>query len=267
MRQIQGELRKLTHPLVLGSIVAAAVATSALQAGHVEDPYPGPSLVDVAGCLRIGFLQHATTIGFVLAGVIAAVGTADEAGRGALSDTFIREPRRRRVAGIKLATTVLGLLISVLVTTVSLLVTRFVLAAQGTTAPAMSRSHVTDTFIDVGASLPILALAAAIALVVASLTRSVIATIVVTATVFYLPLTILQDAIVWITPTRWIVEWLHLDPFGAGVDYLANDSVYDHRGAAAAAGGALIGLALIALTIALPHLLSRAALRANERNA
>lgn len=266
-RQIQGELRKLAHPLVVVSILAAAAATSALQAGHVDDPYPGPSLADTAGCLRIAFLQHATTIGFVLAGVIAAVGTADEAGRGALADTFIREPRRRRVAAIKLTTTALGLLASALITTASLLLTRFLLATQGTTAPAASQSRVTDTLIDVGASLPILMLEAAIALAVASLTRSVIATIAITATVFYLPLTILQDAIVWATPTRWVVEWLHLDPYGAGVDYLANDSVYDHRGPAAVAGGTLIGVAVIGLAVAMPHLLARAAIRANERNA
>jgi hypothetical protein len=265
--QIRGELRKLTHPLVALALLGVAAGTSALQASHVTDPYPGPSIRDLAGCLRIAFLQHATTLGFVMAAVLAAVGTADEAGRGALADTLIQEPRRRRVATVKLTTITLGMLASIATTTISLLITRAVLAAQGTHAPPASASGLNATLIDLGCSLPVLLLASAIALALALLTRSVIATIAVTATVFYLPLTLLQDAIFWATPTRWIVEWLHLDPFGEGVDYIADNSPYDHRSAPALAGGLLILTALTALVAVMPRLLSRAVTRSNERHA
>lgn len=264
--QIRGECRKLTHPLVGLVLAATSGSICALQASHINDPYPGPSIIDLSGCLRIAFLQHATTLGFLLAGVLAAAGTADEAGRGALAGVLIHEPNRRRVAAIKLVTIVLGLLASTTLTTVALLTTRFIGSEQGTTPPVISRSRLTDTLIDIGASLPVFILVAAISLAVALLTRSVIATIAITATVFFLPLTILQDAVTWATPTRWIVEWLHLDPFGAGVDYLANDSVYDRRGSAAFAGGLLIDIALVTLAVATPTMLSHAVAQPNERN-
>lgn len=266
-RQLRGELRKLAHPLVALTMLGTAVGISALQASHVTNPYPGPSIIDLAGCLRIAFLQHATTLGFVNAAVLAGVGTADEAGRGALADMLIREPRRRRVANIKLLTIVLGMLVSIATTTIALLITRAVLSAQGTRPPTVSRSHLDGTLIDVGAAIPLLVLAAALALALALLTRSVIATIAVTATVFYLPLTLLQDAIFWATPTRWAVEWLHLDPFGEGVDYIADNSPYDNRGTPALVAGLLIAAALAALITATPALISRAVSRPNERNA
>ncbi len=141
------------------------------------------------------------------------------------------------------------------------------LAAQGRHAPSVSESHPAATIIDVACSLPVLLLASAIAMAVALLTRSTIATVVVTGTVFYLPLTILQDAIFWATPTRWVVEWLHLDPFGEGVDYIADNSPYDHRGAPAVAAGLLILTALIVIAAVLPLLVTRAVTRPNERNA
>ena len=266
-RQVRGEARKLVHPLVALVLTAIAASTCALQAAHLVQPYPGPSLVDVTGCLRIAFLQHATTLGFLLAGVLAAIGTADEAGRGALGDVLLREPSRRRVALVKLTTMMVGMLASVSASTVALLITRTVLLGRGDTAPTVSRSALAPTLIDIGAALPVLVLGAVLALAIALLSGSVIATIALTVTVFYLPLTILQDGIVWAAPTRWIIEWLHLDPFGAGVDYLANNSVYDHRGPAAIAGALLIVTGIAALVASTPRLVSRAASRANERNA
>lgn len=265
--QIRGELRKLTHPLVGLTLLGIAAGTSALQASHVTDPYPGPSMRDVAGCLRIAFLQHATALGFLTAAVLAAVGTADEAGCGALADMLIQEPRRRRVAVIKLLTIVLGLLVSITLTTIGLLFTRAVLGGKGIHAPPVAASDFQGTLIDVSSSLPVIVLAASLALTLALLTRSVIATIAITATIFWLPLGILGDAIVWATPTRWVVEWLHLDPFGEGVDYIANNSPYDQRGAPAVAAGLLILTALIALAAILPALVGRAVTRSNERNA
>jgi hypothetical protein len=266
-RQVRGELRKLVHPLVALAIAAIAVSTCALQASHINQPYPGPSIIDLSGCLRIAFLQHATTFGFLLAGVLAAVGTADEAGRGALADVLLHEPSRLRLAVLKSTTITLGMIASVAVSTVALLITRAILSGQGNAAPVVSKSPFPATLIDVGGAFPVLVLSAALALVIALLTRSVIATVALTVTAFYLPLTILQDAVMWATPTRWIIEWLHLDPFGAGVDYLANNSVYEHRGHAAVAGGLLIASGVAALSASTPTLLSRAVTRSNERNA
>src|SRR5579875_1204194 len=265
-RQVRGELRKQVHPLVGLTSLCVGIATSALQAAHLSDPYPGPSIRDVAGELRIAFLQHSTTLGFVYAGVLAAVGTADEAGRGALADVLLREPRRRRVTLMKSAAVYLGLLGSVVLTFVGLAVTHGVLAAQGVTAPPMSRSSLSDMAIDVGCSLPVLALAATTSAAIALATRSILATIVLTITVFYLPLTVLQDEIFWATPTRWIVEWLHLDPFGEGVDYLADNSPYDHRGVPAFVGGCLIVMLVVVLAGAMPAIISRSVQRANQRH-
>ena len=76
----------------------------------------GPSLYDLGGCFRIAALQHATAIGFVLAGVVAGVGTAEEAGSGALSDMALREPRRARLVLVKAVAISLTLVASMLLT-------------------------------------------------------------------------------------------------------------------------------------------------------
>ncbi|MDQ1721760.1 MAG: hypothetical protein QOI26_1494, partial [Pseudonocardiales bacterium] len=122
-----------------------------------------------------------------------------------------------------------------------------------------------DTGIDLACSLLVIPLASMIAMVVALLTRSIIATIVVVATMFYLPLTLLQDWIFWVTPTRWVVEWLHLDPFGEGVDYIADNSPFDRRSAPALIAGLLIVGTTLALGPLSKHLLSRAVLRPTEQ--
>jgi hypothetical protein len=246
-RQLRGELRKLWHPLVALSVLCAAAVVCAMQAANVRAPYPGPSMADVSGCLRIAFLQHATAVGFVLAGVLAAFGTAEELGSGAIADTLVREPRRGRVLVLKSTAVCCALLASTLLATAALWLTGSLERAQGVRFAKVAGSTWTAALTDVSASLLVIPLASAVAVVLALVTRSTIATVITTGAVFALPLAILQDAFVWLTPTRWIVEWLHLDPLGQGVDYLANNSAYDHRAGPAFISGALIVLSTVAL--------------------
>ena len=263
-RQLKGELRKLLHPLVALAVVAAAIGMSLLQVAHDGNPYPGPSMADGLGCLRIAALQHATSLGFLLAAVVAAVSTASEAGSGALADLLLREPRRGRVVLLKLTSSIVCLFGSLAISALTLWVTSIVVRANGTVLPAVGRSTTRSTVIDVACSLLVVVLAAALSFAVALLTRSLLATIVIVAVSFYLPLTLLQDWIFWITPTRWVVEWLHLDPFGEGVDYIADNSPFDHRGTPAAVGGLLIALAAAGLIAVSKPLLDRAVLRPTE---
>jgi hypothetical protein len=263
-RQIRAELRKLLHPLVALAVVTVAIGISLLQVAHDANPYPGPSLADGLGCIRIAALHHATSVGFLLAGVVAAVSTASEASSGALADLLIREPRRGRVVSIKLVSSLICLLGSLALSAVALWVTSVVVRANGTVLPSNGRSTVGGTVIDVACSLLVVALAAVLSFVVALATRSVLATIVVVAALFYLPLTLLQDQIFWITPTRWVVEWLHLDPFGQGVDYIADNSPFDHRGMPALIGGLLIVLAIAGLTAWSKPLMGHVVLRPTE---
>ncbi|MFL6162714.1 MAG: hypothetical protein ACJ74U_10850 [Jatrophihabitantaceae bacterium] len=263
-RQVKGELRKLLHPLVALAVVAVAIGISLLQVAHDGNPYPGPSLADGLGCIRIASLQHATSLGFLLAAVVAAVGTASEAGSGALADLLLREPRRGRVVLMKLTSSIVCLLGSLAISTIALWVTSVIVRANGTFLSPVGRSTARSTVIDVACSLLVVVLAAALSFVVALLTRSILATIVVVAVIFYLPLTLLQDSIFWVTPTRWVVEWLHLDPFGEGVDYIADNSPFDHRGMPSAVGGLLIALALIGLLAWSKPLLGRVVLRPTE---
>jgi len=264
--QLRGELRKLWHPVVALAIIVAAGAICSLQASHARDPYPGPSLVDLTGCLRIAALQHATTIGFVLAGVLAGLGTADEAGSGAIADTILREPRRPRVVLLKLVTSCAALFGSVLLTTLALRITGMLLRAQSVPLSARSGSGAGDTVLDVACAAPAIILAAVLGLTFALLTRSALATIVLTTALFVLPLTILQDSVLWLSPTRWIVEWLHLDPFGQGVDYLADNSPFDHRGLAALVSGLLIAATIAILSAMAGPLLSWAIVRPTEHD-
>jgi hypothetical protein len=69
------------------------------------------------------FLQHATAVGFVLAGVLAGFGTADELATGAIADTLLREPRRQRLVAVKTLARLALLLTSALITTVGLYIT------------------------------------------------------------------------------------------------------------------------------------------------
>ena len=264
-RQLIGETRKLWHPLVAMSLLSAAAAVCALQALHVHESYPGPSLYDLGGCFRIAALQHATAIGFVLAGVVAGVGTAEEAGSGALSDMALREPRRARLVLVKAVAISLTLVASMLLTTVSLWATSFLMRLAGTHISPRGNSPVGDTLIDVSCSLLVIAFAAAVSLPIALVARSIIATVALVAASFYLPLTILQERLLWATPTRWITEWLHLDPFGQGADYVGDNSPYDHRGVPAVISGLLLLAATVALLAISCPLLSRTLLRRTEQ--
>ena len=114
-------------------------------------------------------------------------------------------------------------------------------------------------------SLLVIAFAAAVSLPIALVARSIIATVALVAASFYLPLTILQERLLWATPTRWITEWLHLDPFGQGADYVGDNSPYDHRGVPAVISGLLLLAATVALLAISCPLLSRTLLRRTEQ--
>ncbi len=112
---------------------------------------------------------------------------------------------------------------------------------------------------DAGCSLLVILFIALLSVTLGLLTRSAIATIVLSIAIYFLPLTILDSSILWVTPTRWVVEWLQLDPFGEGVDYLGDNSAYDYRGAPAAAGGLLLLAACVVLCWFSARLMNRAA--------
>jgi hypothetical protein len=241
VRQLGSEGRKVAHPLPVGVIVATSCVICLLQWKHASSPYPGPSVADLSGCVRIASLQYATSLGFVVSGAVAAMNTADELSTGSISDALMYEPRRSRLAILKISSVFATLLTAWLVAIAGLWITGSLLRGNGVAFSQLSRSSLTSTVVDVAASLPVMIFIASVGVTVALLTRSQVVTIVLTPALFALPLPILGDRILWAWPTRWIVEWLHLDPFGNGVDYLADISPYDHRGLAAVFGGCALG--------------------------
>lgn len=265
LRQVRGEVRKFAHPLVPIVVATVAATICLLQARHVHDPYPGPSLIDVTGRARISALQLTTTLGFLLVGTLAGVGTAEEASNGSLAEVLLREPRRLRVALAKTVAMVAALTVSGLLICVAQWTTQIWLASQGTRPPTHSHSSVGAFLTDAGAALPVLVLMSLIALVIALASGSLLGTIALTTALFVMPLSVLQEPLLWATPTRWIVEWMHLDPFGQGVDYLADNSPHDSRGAAAWTAGVLI-VALSGCLIGLfVRLIGARAVRPTER--
>jgi hypothetical protein len=265
LRQLASEGRKLIHPLPIVAILATTTIICLLQWAHRASPYPGPSITDLTGCVRIASLQYGTTLGFVLAGVVAAMNTAEELSTGSINDALLREPRRQRLAVLKISVVFGVLVIAWAIAIASLWLTSWLLRAHGTDFARISRSSVAAMCIDASASLLAMAFAAVLGVTVAMLTRSQVVSIILTPALFAIPLTILSDRIFWAWPTRWIVEWLHLDPFGNGVDYLADISPYDYRGTPAVAGGLALAFSALVLIAFSGRLLDRASLLTGER--
>lgn len=261
VRQVRAELRKAWHPLLAVTLVVGAAVSALLQQlSNGLAPYPGPSIVDVTGCLRIAALQHDTTIGFAIAAVAAGVGTADEASTGALREALLFEPRRRRLFAVKSVAVALILAFSLVLTAATLWVCGLIAPVRRDSPSSIQRtSSVTSALVDLARSVPVVCLIAVIVVGLALLLRSVIATLAASVALFVLPLTVLELPVMWLTPSRWIVEWLHLEPFGEGVDYLAVNSPFDRWGRPAlASGAAIVTLTLTILTVGSTRLISNA---------
>lgn len=235
-----------------------------MQLTNLGAPYPGPSVVDWTGCVRIAALQHATTLGFVIGAVGSACSTSDEAAGGSLAQSLLAEPRAARLAILKAAALFVALLGSAGLATIALFAAGRIASATGRGAPIASRSSVHAALVDGAAALPVLLLIAAGSVLVALALRSPVATVVVVVAIFVLPLQVLDLQILWATPTRWIVEWLHLDPFGQGVDYIGDNSPYDQRGWPAAIGGLCIAGSICASLILSGRFLRRAVVSASQ---
>ncbi|MGI8809862.1 MAG: hypothetical protein ACR2KK_18875 [Acidimicrobiales bacterium] len=241
-RQLRAELRKLVHPLTGLAVAAACAICVGLQLSNADTPYPGPSLVDVTGAVRIAALQFGTTIGFCLAALFAAVGTASDLWAGTVAQALLSEPRRLRLAALKIAALAVTLMAAMATLALTLAVSGFVARRfGGVNFPSQATTSVGAAATETAAALLIVVFAATISVLVAFGVRSPLATAVVPIALYLVPYPLTRAAVGWALPTRWTIELLHLDPFGRGVDYLVVlNSPFDRRGAPALVAGALL---------------------------
>jgi ABC-type transport system involved in multi-copper enzyme maturation permease subunit len=224
-RQLKSELGKLAHPVFALSLLGAALVASAAQIANGRTPYPAPSSADLTGSLWIAADQLSSTLGFVIGGFAAAIGTASEIRSGTLELVLLHEPRRARLIALKIAASFAALLFSLLAMTAVLRISAIVAASLGHPITQTASAGLGDASSHAIRFLVVAALIASIATLVAVASGSEIATIAVTTSAFAIPLLLLgAKTVSLLLPSRWIINWMYYDPFGAYVDYFASDS-------------------------------------------
>jgi hypothetical protein len=227
-RQVATETRKLFHPAVALSILAAAAVAAYLQVTNLSTPYPPPSGADLSGSTWIAAEQLSSTLGFFVVAVCAAVGTASELETGVLEVALLYEPRRSRQVVARIAAMVVALTVALVC--MALVVWLSVAVAEYRGSQASGDGAAWSTALLTVARFSVVALSAsALATLVALLIPSEVASTITTVSVFVVPgllqrLPSLRPLILaW-----WIERWMNYDSLGRGVDYLAGDSTLDH---------------------------------------
>ena len=257
-------MRKAANPVVGGAIVAAAAYAAYSQLRTRPQPLaPSPSPLDLTGAVRIACDQHATLIGFVLAGIVAGFATAEEAESGAIDHAFLAQSSLWRIWFARLAAVLVVLVTSLVVTAVSVrIASHWIDWSAGSYLNHHSGAGV--MFADLGATAIILCFVASLATCLALITRSTLLTVGASVVILILPTAVYSPVVDWLTPTGWIVEALHLVDFGGGgIDYvLSLQSFYDRRGTLALVSIGLLATSSVVLGAAGVFLLRR--LRSHE---
>lgn len=256
-RQLRAELRKLLHPELGVTVVGVAAFAAYLQLTNARTPYPPPSSADLPGSFWIAADQLASTLGFLVGGMAAAVGTAAESASGTLELVLLHEPRRLRLVLLKIAACFGVIVASVPVVAIVLRASAMGAAALGHPMTQTAGAPWSETFAAWSRFLLVAAFIAALATLVAVATRSPLATVATTTAAFAIPLLLLSaETLRVFFPSWWIINWMHFDPFGFYVDYLASMSKLDDPSMPA---GFVIALATVACALAAWRLARRPA--------
>jgi hypothetical protein len=254
VRQIRAEVCKLLHPALFGTVLWCAIVAAYMQLHNAEPAPPvgvpapsGPGPLDVAGAVQIAALQTTSTLGFLVASVAAAVGTASEADAGLLPWLRTFEPRAGRLVLVKAVAGALVLLASLVTTAVVVYVGAACANLVGVRMPPDGPTAWASTAGTLVAALPVIAFASVVTIAIAVVVRAPTAVAIVGVCVFALPLLALRiSAVTYGTPTRWIIEVMQYDASGLGRDYLAGDAA---DASMRWTSGALVLGATLALTV------------------
>lgn len=245
-RRLRAELRKAASPVVCLAIVLVSTLATVMQVRDQHPNYPAPSPIDMTGALRIAFMQHSTAAGFALVGLAAGFGSAEEAGNGSMVHACMAEPSAWRCWVRRVGAIVLIALASICLTTLAVRVTSRWSACQDDCPPSV-RSVQLAVLGDGASALLSIVFAAALATALGLMIKSTLLTVASTITIFLVPTAFLGQPHSWGTPTKWITELLHLDPFGLGVDYIGGQAAADQRSAAAVTGALLLAASIVCL--------------------
>jgi hypothetical protein len=242
VRRLRGELRCLVHPATVVAVLGVALGSCLAQASTSGADLRPPSPIDVPGSLRIATQHHASTLGFVLVGAMAAVTTGTEVRIGAvglrrLADHRIGHLWLRRVGAMLLAATA-----SIVLTTCAVWATRSVTACREG-CPMGSASSWAAAGTDLVASVVVLAFAASLATAIAVRLGSELATLVVTVAIYAIPVNRIGSSYAWALPTKWVAQAMQFEPYGLGSDYTGGAAATAQRGPEAAVA---VGLLLLA---------------------
>lgn len=248
LRRFRAEARKLVTPALPVAVIAAVGVIVFMQArGDVSEDL-SPTRVDVSGGLRIASMQLATIVGFALVGLLASLSIGDEAGNGsivfaAIADSHYLNLVVRRVVLLVAVSSVVLIVGALLVRTTD----RWVQCEFATCV--QQRSSVGGALADVASALLVLVFASCISIAIALYVRSPVITVPTMVALYLVPSPFMGQPFAWLTPTKWIVEFMNLDPRASGHYYLGSHAGDASAGAAAVAGAILLafasGLALV----------------------
>lgn len=244
LRRLRGELRRLAHPAVLGACLGVALAAAAAQASPSGADLRPPSPIDLTGTLRIAAQHHASTLGFLLIGAMAATTTATDVRIGAVGTWRLTDHSLPRLCGRRLGAMLLVAAASIALTSVVVWATRSHTAcAEG--CPVGSASTWGAALVDLLAAAVVLAFAASFATTVAVLLGSELATVVIVVATYAIPVNRIGSSYGWVLPTKWVSQIMQLEPYGLGSDHTGGAASTASRGQPAA-----VALALLLLTAA-----------------
>lgn len=255
-RRMRGELRRFLHPVVIGTVVAVAVAACTAQHQRGGADIHPPSPVDVAGSVRIALQHHATALGFLLAGVGAGWTSGEDARSGAAGIALLADRRVLRLWCRRVGALLVLSAASVLVTSAALRLSSGVTACTRGCAPS-SRSSGGSLAADAATATLVCMFAAALATAVALTLRSELLAAVVTVAVFLVPANHVGHAASWVTPAKWVAQAMRFEPYGSGSDYTGGKAAWDTDGRLASVALAILVTATVGLAWAGRVLLER----------
>lgn len=242
VRRWRAEARKLFTPALPVAVIAAVAVIVLMQAqGNLPEDL-SPTRVDMTGAARIASMQLATVVGFALVGLMASLSIGEEAGNGSILYAAIAEPHHATLVARRVLLFVILSTVALAVAMLAIRVSSYWVACDRA-ACTLQSSSLSAAVGDVASAGVVLLFASSVAVAVALYVRSPAVTVPVMVALFLVPTAFLGEPFAWLTPTKWAVELMTLDPRASGHYYLGGHSRDATRGFAAAASAVLLVLA------------------------
>lgn len=220
MYRLRAYVRTTVSPTVALVALVAAVAVRHVQRAAPRLPAPTPG--DVLGRVTIASLHSATLVGVVLVAVTTASCVAARVADGTIDLELLVQPRPARLLGRKAIAA--GAVLAVWMALVIVLLRTVRMTSDGGVAVTSSRVALSTLALSVGAACFVITLSHTVAL----LTRSPVMTVLSMLVLYSMPGWMTSGRTGWLLPSRWVTEGYHLEPRGAGTDYLGvHHSLFD----------------------------------------